>query len=317
MNTQYVREFLVFAEELHFSRAAKRLYISRPTLSEHIHALEEELGCLLVSRHQGSASLTAEGRQFIQVGARLLQHVDDIIDEFHAMKEHVLTLRVAQTNLPWLEPLLYRVRHNLQVSHPDKRLEIITIPEPHCSAYSLESGCDITIVSRKRFPEHMASQTFEQNDRFGSLFLKTDNIYFFITQEHRLFHKKSLFASDLNGEIIILPPDLLSAWKRDEVGKRFAQHNAQITLTTLDFSDHFEYFSFDFRDSIGIVPETLIPRFGLDKREDSRLFICEDLPLASDFYVLYSRDLEHSTNGSLFVNELRKSISIKPIQRRD
>ena len=44
VNTRYLKEFLVIAEELNFSAAAKRLYTTRPTLSEHLAELEDELG---------------------------------------------------------------------------------------------------------------------------------------------------------------------------------------------------------------------------------------------------------------------------------
>lgn len=54
MNTRYLKEFLVIAEELNFSAAAKRLYTTRPTLSEHLAELEDELGCKLVERGHGS-----------------------------------------------------------------------------------------------------------------------------------------------------------------------------------------------------------------------------------------------------------------------
>ena len=50
VNTRYLEEFLVIAEELNFSAAAKRLYTTRPTLSEHLAVLEDELGCKLVER---------------------------------------------------------------------------------------------------------------------------------------------------------------------------------------------------------------------------------------------------------------------------
>lgn len=58
MNTRYLKEFLVIAEELNFSAAAKRLYTTRPTLSEHLAELEDELGCKLVERGRGKPALT-------------------------------------------------------------------------------------------------------------------------------------------------------------------------------------------------------------------------------------------------------------------
>ena len=65
VNTRYLKEFLVIAEELNFSAAAKRLYTTRPTLSEHLAELEDELGCKLVERGHGKPALTPLGRRFL------------------------------------------------------------------------------------------------------------------------------------------------------------------------------------------------------------------------------------------------------------
>jgi DNA-binding transcriptional LysR family regulator len=73
-----LRQFVTVAEELHFSRAAVRLHMTQPPLTQAIQKLEQDLGAPLFVRTQRSVALSPAGLALLPVAQRLLQQLEEL-----------------------------------------------------------------------------------------------------------------------------------------------------------------------------------------------------------------------------------------------
>ena len=78
LDLRALRQFVAVAEELHFGRAARRLHMTQPPLTQAIQSLERKLGAPLFERSQRSVALAPAGAALLPAVQRLLLAADDL-----------------------------------------------------------------------------------------------------------------------------------------------------------------------------------------------------------------------------------------------
>ena len=122
MDLRRLRYFVVVAEEQNFSRAAERLHMAQPPLSDQIKRLEEALQVRLFDRSRRGARLTEAGELLLTEARRLLAQADqtaEMVRRVGSGKVGRLTLGfVHSASNSTLPPVLYRFRE----CYPDVQL---------------------------------------------------------------------------------------------------------------------------------------------------------------------------------------------------
>jgi DNA-binding transcriptional LysR family regulator len=142
-----LRYFVAVAEELHFTRAAERLYVSQPALSKQIRALERQLGVTLLRRDTQGVELTA-------AGAALLPHARQVLrawEEAAAAVERVRaaersTLVVGMSTSPGRGGLLPAIRSRFTAAHPEVTLRLRQVTWDDPTAGLADGDTDVAFV---------------------------------------------------------------------------------------------------------------------------------------------------------------------------
>jgi DNA-binding transcriptional LysR family regulator len=133
MELRHLRYFVAVAEELSFTRAAERLHIGQPPLSQQIQALEHEIGARLFERNKRRVLLTEAGRLFLADARRVLALSDQAKET--ARRAHLGEageLRVGFTFSTPFTPLFAKVVRRYRQRYPDVLLtfhEVATQPQ--------------------------------------------------------------------------------------------------------------------------------------------------------------------------------------------
>jgi DNA-binding transcriptional LysR family regulator len=142
-----LRYFVAVAEELHFTRAAERLFVSQPALSKQVGMLERQLGAPLFERGRQGVSLTP-------VGAALLPHARRVLAEWdrawHAAEQakgrQRATLVVGMSTSPGRGGLLPAIRSRFTALRPDATVELQQVSWEDTTAGLASGTTDVAFV---------------------------------------------------------------------------------------------------------------------------------------------------------------------------
>ncbi|MDX6314622.1 MAG: hypothetical protein QOF84_4480 [Streptomyces sp.] len=141
-----LRYFVAVAEELNFTRAAERLFISQPALSKQIRQLEEGLRARLFDRDRRAVALTAAGQALLPRASELIRSWDEAqraVSDAAAADAAVLTVGLS-TSIG--RGLLHGVRERFAERRPGWQLQYRQINWDDATAGLAEGRVDVALV---------------------------------------------------------------------------------------------------------------------------------------------------------------------------
>ncbi len=197
MELRHLRYFLAIAAENHFTRAAKRLGIAQPPLSQQIRQLEEEVGTPLFTRTARGVTITAAGEAFLPHAEAALREVDRARTAARRVRHGDLgTIRVGFTSAASLNPLVPGAISDFRKAYPDVELRLIVQPTAPLLAQLAQDQIDVAFVR----------PTSTERQSLRAIPLPDERLWIALPSGHALATRKRLRLDELRDEPFILYP---------------------------------------------------------------------------------------------------------------
>lgn len=154
MNLRHAHYILTVLEEGSISNAAKKLYISQPSLSQMIHAIEQKYHIKIFNRHTNPISLTFAGAKYVEAAKKILTinrnlttALNEINDETHGVIRVGISIHRSMYLLPQILPVFTD-------KYPDVDLQLIEDSSSKIEELACNEEIDLAFVN----PEHQLEE---------------------------------------------------------------------------------------------------------------------------------------------------------------
>ena len=186
-----LKSFLVAAEHLNFSEAAKQLHLAQSTISHHIKTLEQEMGAEMFDRSGGGLAITEAGRLLIPWARKIIQHSVEMQEVMASLQSGIVGhLRIACSTtagkyvLPQLAARFCQLFPRIHVS-------ILSCMPTHVTHRLLEGDANLGVVSYE-----IDDQSLEYQDFFD------DSINLIVPKNHPWAVRTSIEPEEIIDEPI-------------------------------------------------------------------------------------------------------------------
>ncbi|MCA6220989.1 DNA-binding transcriptional regulator HcaR [Photorhabdus antumapuensis] len=213
MELRHLRYFIAVAEELNFTKAAKKLHTAQPSLSQQIKDLEDYIGSTLLERNKRRVSLTKAGEVFFQQARLILDNAEKAkkMARKAAQEQIVLTIGFVPSAEVKVLPEVIPV---FRLVHPVAKVELISLFNPGQEEKLLQGDIDVAFM---RPPI--------KSDYIDFKVILNEPLVVLMPANHRLRYCEKISVNDLHGENFITPDPTQSGVLQQIIENYFTEHN--------------------------------------------------------------------------------------------
>ena len=246
LELRHIRYFLAVAKELHFRKAAEKLFISQPGLSRQIKQLEEETNLLLFERHNRKVVLTPAGEFLNKELSKTLQSLDSIFAQVKFLEQGI----DGELKMGYVGSAMHNAIPKLLIDIREKFPNIIFDLKEMDNQKQIEAilnkEIDIGFVRYDRLPNNIRKKAIHE-----------DTFSLVLPSSHKMTQRKFKDLSQLKDERFILFDATYSESYYEKVMQIFENSNFTPTISHKTVHASTIYSLVENNFGISIVPTSL------------------------------------------------------------
>ena len=296
MNLKQLEAFVRVSERRSFSKAAKELFLTQPTVSAHISSLEKELNARLFVRNTKEVDLSEEGKKLYDYAKQMVDLEHKIEDTFHGDKENEQQcITIAASTVP-AQYLLPQILARFNEKYPKEQFRISETDSAQVVEQVLNRTIDIGFTGTVLEKKHCVYIPFYEDE----LIIITPN-----NERYREFCKDGMITNWIADEPLIMREE--GSGTRKEAEKQLRKSGIDISsLNVVASIENQEAIKRSVENGMGV---SIISRLAAQKDIENGLLLGFDLPVGDrvrNINIVYNKGIRLSGATERFIRTVRE-----------
>ena len=286
MEIRQLEYFLMVSRVNSFTRAAERLYVSQPAVTNAVKSLEDELGIQLFDRSQKQALLTTEGKIFFAHVEQIMTGISNTLEEINSLKNlGAGTVNIGLTAFGGIPSCVFLLKEFIE-SYPNIKISVREDKTETLQKLLVEDKLDFAFVF-----------SGEEKAALVYLNLPPQELALCCNRRHRFRRQNFLPLEELRNETFILPKSV-----KEILAKTFDA--SEIFSNVVAEVSHIQTIKSLVSAGVGvsILPEEIF------EQDDNLIGVALEPPIYLQPAVAYKKNRKRSHAAEAFLSAIRKGV---------
>lgn len=301
MNLKQLEAFVQVAEEGSFSKAAKQLFLTQPTISAHISSLEKELNARLFVRNTKEVKLSDDGKDLYRYARQMIDLQKKIEERFSTGKEeskHLIT--IAASTIP-AQYLLPKILLKFNAKYPKEQVKLIETDSTQVITQIIDHMVDVGFTGTVLEKKHCKYIPFYKDE----LVVITPN-----TEKYQVLYQNLEDISWISEERLIMREE--GSGTRKEAGKQLRAAGINLDkLKIIASIENQETIKKSVKQGMGISVISKLAATDEVKYGDLLAFLIPKADQGRDINLVYNKNYQMSKSAERFVKVVKEVYGIE------